>query len=812
MGLSVASYVQALNKYRWYVIAFWIVIVTSGAYFASRLIRITTQEFKAPVGSQSDLAASAMTKYFPSSSTTSNYVTLVQCADTTSRNTSVLLQNPTVANLTLTFCEDMMAYKYNFRGNVTKPVSACLSYFNVPFEPVRSSFVSNYSCSMVINVQLEADFLSDVSDDFTTYILGNVKSKLEPALKQFDLAVSLSGLRFFLRSTFESVERDLGLMDAIVLPCAMLILSFFVRSLRLVLVPILSIGMSLGISFAIMYFVGTTVLKVSSIAPSLMMSVLIAMSIDYALFMLTRYREELGRGKTGEDCLVAVLRTAGHTITVSGLTLCTCFMSLCFFRLNMLVSLGIANAVVIVVTLLINVTFVPALFLAFKDFFEKSRPDVIVGDELAVDETTWSFKFGTIITRTPYNVIVVLVAIGLTIPSDLHAFGFNTRDSYVDYLPRADPVTAGYKQMGKAFGSGYLYPYQLLFVPRNGSVYSPEFFNKTASALIEMLSDPQLPQTNVHNAMGIMMQLGQPVSYAEFMNCLTNASMANVSTCQTSMYLSRGLVSPNGTATWVNIQLRIDPLGNDGDDWYKRFLELMKIQKTRTDCDIYLAGYGGESMDAIDDVYSKMPLMIAMSGIIVVVFLGLSFRSVLIPIRGFLTIFLTMVWIFGFAAQTYQDGIFDKLNISGLHSEGAISWSVPILAFAIVVGIGLDYDIFLLSRTMEYVEGGDQPIDAIVKGLSSTATIITAAGIIMAVAFSGLVASEMPALNQLGFFMVFSVLFDTFLVRTCLVPALMSLCGRWNWWPRHQQNGETSKKIEQNITLEMGEFFLNEDP
>jgi len=130
----------------------------------------------------------------------------------------------------------------------------------------------------------------------------------------------------------------------------------------------------------------------------------------------------------------------------------------------------------------------------------------------------------------------------------------------------------------------------------------------------------------------------------------------------------------------------------------------------------------------------------------------------------------------------FQDGDFNAFS-SNLDGSHALYWLIPVMCFSILVGLGLDYDIFLFSRVVEYRKLGYHDQAAIIKGIYRTGGIITAAGIIMFISFSGLMLSSEMALNQYGFMLAFAVLADTFIIRTLLVPAIMQLAGPVNWWP-----------------------------
>merc|ERR1712151_1112566 len=168
--------------------------------------------------------------------------------------------------------------------------------------------------------------------------------------------------------------------------------------------------------------------------------------------------------------------------------------------------------------------------------------------------------------------------------------------------------------------------------------------------------------------------------------------------------------------------------------------------------------------------------MVVSTLVLALITLGIAFRSLFIPLRSVASIGLTLLFAYGSAVLVYQDGIGDWIGLKGLSgSFKAQHYLVPVICFSMVVGICLDYDIFLLSRSTEYREAGMESTEAIRHGLCSTGGIITAAGIIMAIAFGGLMFASMLVVNGLGFYMVSAVLYDTFIIRCLFAPALMSL-------------------------------------
>ena len=147
---------------------------------------------------------------------------------------------------------------------------------------------------------------------------------------------------------------------------------------------------------------------------------------------------------------------------------------------------------------------------------------------------------------------------------------------------------------------------------------------------------------------------------------------------------------------------------------------------------------------------------------------------------------MTVVLVYGLATLVYQNGILSFTTIKPLSpcGEKGVCWIPPILAFFLILGLSLDYDVFIVSRMLEARMVGFDDKDSIVQGLVLSGGIVTSAGIIMTLAFLGMMLAHEPVINQMSFLLALAVLVDTFVIRSLLVPAVMSIIGRWNWWPR----------------------------
>eukprot|EP00760_Papus_ankaliazontas_P017043 PhM_4_TR17011/c0_g1_i2/m.68989/K06994/K06994; putative drug exporter of the RND superfamily len=892
---SILYVTKCVHRFRWLIIAFWALAAVSTAYFAAQFIGVTTQAFTMTTGTEGYEGMLAMEKNFPNSAPATHVVMFIQKKNTAPENVDFFTV-PQVQNFSHAVCADFNEWMSQEKKD-SNLFGTCLSYFDNSVGVLRRQFVAPSNTSGVVHVQVNVNpfgsFSNDLTDKMNT-LLDRHKHILDP---YFD--VGLNGVNYFIRSAVSSVGKDLGRMDSIVLPLAMLILAYFVRSLRLIIIPGICIGLTAALSFATMYLIGSTILTVNSLAPSLMMSVLIAMSIDYSLFMLTRYREEIymyyhPRGVFDVELrnielasphlrlegtiqrMSNVLATAGHTISVSGITFAACFFSLCSFGREWMTSVGVGCAVVILFSLAVNLTFVPALTMAFPNFFEncvtlddrkkgkdeknhdhhqqQQRIDTIGGTSDVDDEddegvgrmdhasgltaitgvfrrfqkkvetssytyeNTFYFKLGTIITKFPYNIILCVAILALCVPVARHSFGYSRSNSNLYYLPRGDPVLNGLIDMQSEFGAGYLSPYQLLLLPEQptfNAVLNKDFFERAQFMLLEFLNHPDLPGTTNSSAMGLVMVDGQMTNFDELLPCM----FQNTTRCQMLNMLRFGMVNLEGNAMWLSLSLSIDPIGRLGEDWYQNAVALSReLEKKYKIGKIYLTGEPTQALDSVRYAVNRFPVIMIVTSAVVFVVVALAFRSILIPLRSVVTIATTVLFIFGLTALTYDVGVFNWTGIASLKSIDAVVWAEPILSFSIILGVGLDYDIFLLSRTLEYVPQYEDATPAIVYGLASTGSIITAAGVIMGVAFSGLLLSEVETLNQLGFMMVTAVIFDTFVVRSLLVPAMMSLFGEWNWWPAGKKSWARSDRRRGSVvsvgassSRKVSDLHLNDD-
>jgi uncharacterized membrane protein YdfJ with MMPL/SSD domain len=915
-------FTRNLCKYRFVVLLFWLLLAGGSAYFIMEFVKNTTEEFSPPDGTQAATAESAFGLQFPGTHDVSYLNVFIRLEDHVATGTAIY-----DVEAVKVFCSTLLAA---FRAHFGTAIVSAADYFELMpagMTSAAANLISPDLRAMALPLILNADFVTKLAAQYGEEMQSIVAINV-PVLNGTATAVC-NGIPIFVTGIVKEAQDELGMMDAIAIPLAMIIMSITLKSLRTMILPLITIGFTLAISFGAMYFVSLG-MGVSSTTPSLMMSLCIAMSIDYNLFILSRYREELVKGSGGMTCITNVLRTAGHTILVSGVTLLFCLLGLVFFPLNMLQSFGVGCGFAIVISLLVSLTFAPALLMTFPKFFEASvKPtkfptwvpewiarylnstgystkDYIssVGEKSSAmatnaegitaerSESYMGFTprqggggggggYGAVdldkgesangpstqqrrsesatrfsgnnenanhngpllvtmpttldaqyyhrtrsvfyrlhpIVRSPWNYVVLFVVLSLTLALGYEVLRFKTTDSFDSYLPRGSDVANNFVSFVESFGFGYTQPYHIMLSGLNGDqvvgpnipiATSEAFFVYFQGFLKLMVADDSVAPVRTREFLGPLNIAGEWTNYSMLRDCFELSLSCN-------MNVGGFLAAPNSmvaygehpSAMYTILITSFDPMGNLGDPFYKHVMTLgdqfkasvlanasflalnttttaEAIQQVATHYTLYFGGVGPSSMDAIDTVYRLFPIIIGVSCGSVLVVVGIAFRSIIMPLRSVVSIAATQLFVFGLVVVTYQSpGIMNWMGWGSVQSFGAVSWTAPVVAFSVIVGVALDYDIFLITRVVELVEDeGLRTSEAVLHALCSTGRIITSAGIIMAVAFFGLLLSSTQILNLLGFFMVAAVLFDTFIVRTLLVPSLMSILGKWNWYPR----------------------------
>jgi len=446
-------------------------------------------------------------------------------------------------------------------------------------------------------------------------------------------------------------------------------------------------------------------------------------------------------------------------------------------------SLGYCSAITIFTCISVNLAMNPAMIFAFPIFFDRAGQDPWRccrkrrEEPLVPPDSRKNFygRSAAYIVKKPCMIIVPLLVYAALIPGAVRLF---TAELVVGGISGGTAETEfTTHQILKDFPNsmGGVPLSIILKAPEGGSVASDEFFNQSYDLSLKVAAATGL---NISEFKGATISGGKQVTWE-------SAQQAFVAWPQ-YWYFWNLSVSQSNTSALVTISLPFDAFSNKAKD-------LVKNARHGVD-DFGPSNYGQAAIfhpmavevDAEELVQGRFIWVVLVTLVVVFSVIALRYRAALIPLKLFFTIALPIVSVLGTGVFVFQDGYLNWTGIPSLQSQGGLVWINPVACTFMLIGFGLDYDIFLFSRIYADRKEGVflDDREAIINAVGKTGPVITTAGIIMALAFSGMVVqSTNPFLCQMGFTMIFGILVDTFVVRTLLVPAVLSMAGSYNWWP-----------------------------
>jgi RND superfamily putative drug exporter len=570
-------------------------------------------------------------------------------------------------------------------------------------------------------------------------------------------------------------------LEARVIPITLVILVLAFGALVAALLPLLVGFLAVAVSVAVIGLVAT-VTPMSVFVLNLTTMIGLGVGIDYSLLIVTRFREELTRGYRRMEAAARTVRTAGAAVLTSGLTVVVGFGALVLTPLVETKSLGIGGLIVVAVAVLLSTTLLPALLAMIGRGIDRPR--------WLARRLTWYHsplgweKWARTLSRHPRRALVlgaIAVAI-LTAPLFWIRIGLPARH----WWPSRTEAGAGVEVLQRIGVSGYLFPIRVL-------VEFPE--DRTATDLTALralrhLSDSMRADPRVRDVRSLVdLTPGQSLLGYSLIYSDPDSARASYPDAMDA-YLSK-----DGRMTLLDV------IPRDSTSLTTSMELVAKIRGLATSNDIRqlrgatvaVGGYVAASVDFQKELLGRFPLIIGLVLGVTGVMLAIAFRSVLVPIKAVIMNSLSVSATFGIIVLVFQYGIGGRAFGITERTE-AIFVVIPVLVFAVVFGLSMDYEVFLLSRIKEAFDRTGRNTEATMEGVSATASVITSAALIMIVVFGAFAFARVLMVQFLGFGLALAVLLDATLIRMVLVPAIMHLAGRWNWWPggRKQRSGISS--------------------
>lgn len=634
-----------------------------------------------------------------------------------------------------------------------------LSYPVQPSRAVYSQFVSAKNDTMLVVIDFQSsgpDPMNSVPEIRQDVVLANTVSNES-------LTVYVTGEPAFNYDIQTQTVTDIERIDPVTIGLILVIVGVFFASVVAPLIPVVAIGLSIGISFGLVFLVGSLVTRVHYLVLTLLPVSMLGAGSDYCIFLVSRYAEErkLGRGK--KDSVERAVTWAGESIATSGATVIIAFGTLAFASFGLLRSIGIAVMIGISVALLVALTLVPAALSLFGDRIFWPR-----GLSLWRKKRSRGSYYARAAQFTAkHSKLILLLALAVSLPAATTVLSSQTNHDLISQIPPSLPSRTGYNIMSQGFGAGTVTPtYTIVQTPV--VLVSGNWINVTALKSISLAENSTQSISGVSKVYGLTHPSGAAIPFANFGQLNTAQQQAMISTM-------KPFLGSDGKSAMVWADLSSEPYSDSAIATVARIRSNVDSLKSQDSLLARSSMYVGGSTASVTDLanssgsdYFNLTGLVLV-GVFIVLFLALG--SVFTPLRLIFTILLSISW--AMAATVYFFKTYFATDLI---------WLLPIMLLVIMVGLGLDYDIFLVTRIREYVAGGSKDEEAIETAVERTGGIITVTGLVTAGAYGTMMLSQIPMLQQLGLAIFIVVLLDATLTRIYLVPSIMRMMKRLNWW------------------------------
>jgi RND superfamily putative drug exporter len=486
-----------------------------------------------------------------------------------------------------------------------------------------------------------------------------------------------------------------------------------------------------GVGVGILVITGLTgFLDLSSLTPVLGLMLGLAVGIDYALFIMTRFRDELLHGRVGADAAGRAVATAGGAVVFAGLTVVIALVGLLTVRIPFISSMGLAAGGTIAVAVLVALTLLPAL-LGFSGRRVLGRRHLRAEDDDAGPKPTLGHRWGLLVARHPVRVLTAALAVlgVLAVP----ALSLKTALPDEGALSPDSTNRKAYDLMATAFGPG-----------SNGPLVVVVLGDRATGARAAATVQQEL--SRLDGAVAVLPPVANPAKDTFLLTVLAEGG----------------------------------PASDETKQLVHRIRQDAPALEERTGTTIAVTGQTAIQVDVTEKLTTALPVYLLLVVGLALLLLTVVFRSVVVPIKAALGFLLTMASTFGAVVALFQWGWL--AGPLGITSTGPIISTLPIFMIGVIFGLAMDYQVFLVSRMREEHVHGAEATPAVVDGFRHGARVVSAAAMIMMAVFAAFMLSPDASTKSLGFAFSFGIAVDAFLIRMTVVPAVMVLLGERAWW------------------------------
>lgn len=587
-------------------------------------------------------------------------------------------------------------------------------------------------------------FGPEVTDYFP--IVDNIRELLAD-----ENGVSITGEPVISKDINIASQKDLMQAEAIGLPIAIVVLLLAFGTVVASLLPIIIGAATVIVAFGILTLLSGTVdlsIFVLNIVPMLGL----ALSIDFALLFINRYREERNTATIEEAVQIAIC-TAGRSIIFSAICVMIGLGAMVVIQVEIFQNIALGGSIVVLFAIISGLTLLPSSIILLGDRIDKWRL-------LRIKPTAskWQ-KFAAFVMRKPF--LIIFTAIALLSIAIIPIKDMNLTIPSAESLPTSYESRQAYDKMAETFGIGDEALVYLLAERQNGW--------EDEEGLEAMLSiQEKLLAENLVTKVNSLFTTTQVDSVEMWQMALSNPQSSNVLE-QTRDYFVQG------EKMYMSFNLQANGASNEAQQFVREWKD-KDLGVTFT-----LAGQPKFNQEIFDEIANKIGLALVIIMTTTFIILMIAFRSILIPLKAIIMNIIGLCSTFGILVYIFQYGHF------GIES-GTVVLIIPVIVFCLVFGLSMDYEVFLISRIQEEYLKGSNNTKATIDGLVSTSKIITSAALIMIVITGAFAFTDVMPVKQIGVGIAIAVAIDATIIRLMLVPSLMKLFGDWNWWLPFQKS------------------------
>jgi putative drug exporter of the RND superfamily len=784
------------------IIVFWIILFAASFPLSQRLSQVTTSSTSGGQSStsQSALAQNLMAQEFPHPQSNASAIVLLQGNDVTDNATKIFtlnlersLEAPGVLNslenvtsvysvVRLALIGVYLQQGSNFTAAQTSAnrtlwadtLSQILLQYPKLIPPaILQNFISPNKSAMIILVsftQAPGSFGSADSDPILRNVITmrNIISQVKPSDSE-PLQTYVTGDLATTADSSLGSTADLGRIEPVTVGAILILAGLFFFAVVTPFIPLATVGMALLMAEGGLYLIGKYIIPIQDTTTTFLFTIMLGVGTDYAIFLMARYREERVEGRDKAHAVQTSITWSGESIATSATTVIIAFGAMTLTSFTLLRSIGVGLGFGVLIALLVSLTLIPSLILIAGDriFWPTSgkrfETYAARARKKRAERPGYFRRAASFSVRRP--ILVLGLALIISIPAIYIALTGSTSYDFAAGLPQAESVK-GITALEQSFGAGQIGPTQVL-VQFPATIISNGNLTAGAQASLEKLSQNIANLTNVKEVTGPTRPNGVRVNGTDLRSIGKDNRTAMI-----TVLFSDEPFTQKSLNTVTHIRNLIQSLQNS--------------DPSLAPDTILVGGASASTLDFANETVNQFNTIRILTVAAIFVVLLVVLGSYPLAITGILSIGLSIIWAYAATLLFFNNVL-----------QSGVLFIIPLVLFLLLYGIGMDYNIFILTRIREEAQKGKETKQAVVDAVDRTGGIITALALILAGALGSLLLSSNRLLEGFGFAIALAVVLDAMVVRTYLVPAIMSLLGPRAWWgPSRLRRVRFDKKTE----------------